>query len=145
MSRGISDKEIKFLCLSSGGLCAFPGCDKRLIGEGSSLDDPVILGEMAHIVAESRSGPRGVTQLSDEERNKHANLILLCAEHHTVIDRQPNTYSIPVLRQMKADHEARITALAGEKPASTERPKVREKVYCTLLPVMHLPISTIIC
>ncbi len=139
MSRGIPDKEIKLLCLSSGGLCAFPGCDKRLIKEGSSLDDPVVIGEIAHIIAESRSGPRGDAVLSDEDRNKHTNLILLCPEHHTIIDRQPNTYSIPVLRQMKADHEARISALSGKQEAAPERAKVHEKIYCTLLPVTHLP------
>lgn len=139
MSRAIPDKEVKLLCLSSGGLCAFPGCEKRLIRDGSSLDDPVVVGEIAHIVAESRSGPRGGAMLSDEDRNKHTNLILVCPEHHTIIDRQPNTYSIAVVRQMKADHEARIRALSGEQEAGPERARVRERIYCTLLPVTHLP------
>ena len=139
MSRGISDKEVKLLCLSSGGLCAFPGCDKRLIRDGSSADDPVVIGEIAHIIAESRSGPRGDAVLSAEGRNKHSNLILLCPEHHTIIDRWPNTYSIPVLRQLKADHEARISAMGGMKESPRGRAQVHETIYCTLLPLTHLP------
>jgi hypothetical protein len=139
VSRGISDKEVKLRCLSSGGLCAFPGCEKRLIRDGSSVDDPIVIGEIAHIIAESRSGPRGDAAFSDEDRSKHTNLILLCPEHHTIIDRQPNTYSIPVLRQMKADHEGRISALGGEQVMVPVKANVRENIYCTLLPLTHLP------
>src|SRR5215211_6156641 len=97
----------------SGNVCAFPGCDRRLVEPGTNTDDPAVLGEMAHIVGEKRRGPRGADEMPPSERNSHANLVLLCGDHHKLIDSQPNAYSVPVLRAMKSDHEARIPAGNG--------------------------------
>jgi hypothetical protein len=88
VSRNIPEKEIKMLCVLSGGVCAFPGCGKHLIEPGNSADDPAFLGEIAHIVADSRQGPRGTSPLTDEQRDMHTNLILLCGDHHKIIDSQ---------------------------------------------------------
>lgn len=139
MSRSIPPKEVKLLCLKSGGICAFPKCGKSLIQEGTTLDAPVVTGEMAHIVAYEPGGPRGDASIPEEERNKHTNLILLCGDHHKLIDSQFTTYSVPVLRQMKRDHETRICRLTQpeepEPPAST----VQEVLHSSLLAVSHLP------
>jgi hypothetical protein len=43
----------------SGNMCAFPDCKQLLTTEGTSDDPVVVLGEIAHIVAESPDGPRG--------------------------------------------------------------------------------------
>jgi hypothetical protein len=139
VSRSVSQKEIKLLCLQSGGVCAFPGCGRYLVEAGTLQDDPVVLGEIAHIVAESRQGPRGTAALTEEERNKHANLILLCGDHHKIIDSQPNTYSIPVLRQMKADHEARIRKAMTSTPVEPQQGLKSEVIPGTLLTATHLP------
>ena len=108
MGPNIPDKEMKTLIALSGGVCAFPGCDKRLVEPGNGHDDAAFLGEMAHIVADSRQGPRGDSPMSDEDRDKHTNLLLLCGDHHKTIDSQPRTYSVSVLRAIKEDHEGRI-------------------------------------
>src|ERR1700730_6932395 len=109
MSRShIPDRELKLLFLYSGNVCAFPACDKSLVEPGTLEDRPAVIGDTAHIVASSRQGPRGEDPLSDEDRDKYENLILLCTEHHTIVDTQLNTYSVAVLRQMKTDHERRI-------------------------------------
>lgn len=139
MSRGIPVKEIKLLCLQSGGICAFPRCDRYLIEPSTQEDDPVVLGEISHIVAESRQGPRGIAELTEGERNKHTNLILFCGDHHKIIDSQPNTYSIPVLRQMKVDHEARIRKATTPRPLELEGDLQTETIHSTLLSVTHLP------
>jgi hypothetical protein len=55
----IPEKDQKLLFMNSGKRCAFPECRFLLVAEASPADRPVILGEMAHIVAESPSGPRG--------------------------------------------------------------------------------------
>lgn len=127
------------LFLKSGNVCAFRDCGRSLIEPGDEGDADAIIGEMAHIVADSRQGPRGDEPLDEGERNKHANLILVCPEHHTIIDKQPRTYSVAVLRQMKADHESRIQA-ALAKPAVEPKPElIKERIQSTLLPVTHLP------
>src|SRR3989442_14479993 len=79
-------KELKLLFLRSRGVCAFPNCNKLLDEPATEKDDPVVLGCIAHIIADSRQGPRGVAELNDEDRNKYGNLILLCGDHHKLID-----------------------------------------------------------
>lgn len=139
MSRTIPEKEAKLLYLQSGCLCAFPGCGQRLIEPGTPGDDPAIIAEVAHIVAGSRQGPRGKAPLTEQERNMHANLILFCPRHHKVIDSQCNVYSIPVLQQMKADHEARVRRATA--PAATEfsAKPTSEAIHSTLMSITQLP------
>ena len=139
MGRNIPEREMKSLIALSGGVCAFPRCEKRLVTPGTDSDPGVFLGEMAHIVADSRQGPRGDSPLTDEERERHGNLLLLCGDHHKTIDSQPLTYSVSVLRAIKADHEGRIRrATAPDDPAPSIEMK-REVIHGTLLPLSHLP------
>lgn len=139
MRKEIPDKEKKALTLKSGNLCAFPRCGRKLVEPETEDDDPAIVGEIAHIVADSRQGPRGDSPLSDEERSKQSNLILLCSNHHSIIDKQKHTYSVQVLRQMKADHEAFVERqLSGAQP-SQKTQLVSEEIHSTLLPVTDLP------
>jgi hypothetical protein len=141
MSRAIPDKEWKVLLVDSGGLCAFPGCGKKLVEPGNHEDDAAFLGKIAHIVADSRQGPRGDSPMSDQDRDKHTNLMLVCGDHHDVIDKQPRTYSVPVLRRMKQDHEARIhQATRGPSPPPIVR-MTRETIHSSVLPVTHLPAA----
>lgn len=64
-----------------------------------------ILGEMAHIVAASKDGPRGNSELSSEERDSYQNLILLCPNHHSIIDNDETTWTVEKLHKMKKAHE----------------------------------------
>lgn len=138
----IPEKEIKLLCLMSGGVCAVRECGRSLIEPGTSLDDAVVTGEAAHIVADSRQGPRGDHPLDEKERNKHTNLILLCREHHKVIDSQPHSYSVAVLQQMKYDHESHQAKLrdgTSVRKDTAPKPLQAESIRSTLLSVTHLP------
>ncbi len=130
--------EQKILAFASGGICAFPDCGANLVNHEASADG-TITGEIAHIVAGQRQGPRGRVQMSDEERNKAANLVLLCSQHHTVIDRNPHVYSVHVLRQMKADHEKRVAAATERKTPSWPIALCEEVVHSTMLKVSQLP------
>lgn len=134
----VTTREQKIVSMNSGGACAFPGCGKSLISyEGDP--DGTVLGEIAHIIAEHRQGPRGRATLTDEERNRAFNLVLLCGDHHTLIDDNPHTYSVQVLRQMKADHETRIATLTRPAPAPAAPALLVEKVHSTVLRVTQLP------
>ncbi len=139
MSRSITDKEWKMLISASGGYCAFPGCDQHLAESSTAQDGGSFLGQAAHIIADSRQGPRGRSELSDQDRDKHTNLILLCGVHHKLIDDQPRTYSVPVLQQMKRDHEDRMRQQNGRAAAAPPPVRKLEGLHSTLLPVTHLP------
>ena len=134
----ISEKDIKILITKARGTCSFPGCCKQLVGSSTSPDNDVFLGKMAHIIADSRQGPRGDSGLTSEERKKHTNLILLCQEHHDIVDQQIHTYSVPVLRQMKRDHEER-TQLSYNETEQVRTTSVSETVFCSMLPVSRFP------
>ncbi len=134
-----SSKEKHIVYMNSAGFCAFPTCSKKLVEKANSKDDAAVLGELAHIVADKRQGPRGGDVLSEEDRAKHTNLILLCTEHHTIIDTQHRTYSVAVLRQMKADHENRVNQALSKAVPVPPIPLVNEKIQSTVLPITALP------
>lgn len=146
-----SQKDLRLLYQLSGNRCAFPGCPKELVYLAASEHAPVSISEVAHIVASKLDGPRGKHPLPVEELDKYSNLILLCEEHHHLIDSQPQTFTVERLRQMKADHEALIrqaTGLAKETDSTaTERESARETLYSTLLPVLRMPrhVYGVIC
>ena len=73
----IPPREQRILLQKSGNCCVFLHCRRVLTAEDSPPDRAVILGEIAHIVAESPEGPRGDSPLPLVERNKYENLILL--------------------------------------------------------------------
>jgi len=135
----VSVQEQKKVCIASGGKCAFPGCDIELVSYEAGPEGTIV-GEIAHLVAEHRQGPRGRSGMTDEERNKANNLMLLCTLHHTVIDQNPHSYSVQVLRQMKADHEKRIAATTPQKPLGfINESLVEERVHSTMLSITQLP------
>jgi hypothetical protein len=105
------------------------------------LDDSAVLSEVAHIVARSIDGPRGHDPLPLSERDGFANLILLCEQHHHVVDAQPQYYTVARLVQFKQDHEDRIgTALERSIGCHIAlAPQVRETLHSTLLPVERMP------
>jgi hypothetical protein len=66
---------------------------------------------MAHILAAQDDGPRANPEFTEEERGKFSNLILLCANCHTIIDKAPENFPDGVIIGWKSDHEARIAAV----------------------------------
>lgn len=101
MSIGLPD--IKLLWGRAGGLCTI--CRINLSEEKKTSSEAFPFGEQAHIVAEEDNGPRGKSRLTPEQRNNYPNLILLCPNCHTKIDKAPEEFSIELLHQLKAEHE----------------------------------------
>ena len=98
----------RLLCLLSriaANRCAFPECLLELVMDASETDDEALIGEECHIIAQDINGPRGDHAMPIEARDKYSNFILLCSNHHTLIDKQPNTYTIENLQELKASHE----------------------------------------
>ena len=127
----------------SGNMCAFPDCRLLLTAEGTPEDPVVVLGEIAHIVAESPSGPRGQSRLTAKQRNAYPNLILLCNQHHQLIDSEGAlaTYTVERLTAMKEDHEKWVErTLRGRRNVAADvPPMVQDTVYSNLLPVRQMP------
>jgi len=68
-------------------------------------DRAAIVGEIAHIVANSDTGPRADPTFPKDQRNKYENLILLCPNDHTPVDKQDSTFTVQDLRSWKNEHE----------------------------------------
>lgn len=90
----------------SGNQCARPGCRTVLLSAKG-----VLVGEVAHIAAESPGGPRFDPKLTEEERRGFNNLLLLCATCHSLVDKDPDSYPRPMVRKWKRDREARFEAV----------------------------------
>lgn len=82
-----------------------PNCRLDLYEDETETDDPTVVGENCHIVSESDDGPRADALMPLERRNSYSNLILLCRNHHKVIDSQEIEYSVERLHKMKKSHE----------------------------------------
>jgi len=111
MSGYIPEKDLKIICMRSGNRCAYPGCNEILIKDGTEYDDASIIAAVAHIKGEKPGAARYDSDMTKKERNSHSNLILLCNNHHKLVDDQPNTYSVDTLIGYKLEHEKRIICL----------------------------------
>jgi len=104
------------LCVRAGGRCEFDSCNEYLF-EHPLTYRTGIFGEMAHMVAFRRAGPRGRGS-RPVDINNEKNLMLLCPTCHKLIDDNPCDYSLQTLQEYKTNHEARIrhvTALGQER------------------------------
>jgi hypothetical protein len=100
-----SSATVKRLFALSHNCCAFPGCDRPLI---EPLSQEVV-GQICHIKAASEGGPRFDSRQTSEERHDFANLILMCRDHHVVIDRDIEGYPPSRLTAIKQEHESKST------------------------------------
>lgn len=100
----ITDRTRKMLWGRSGGVCAI--CRMQLFEEEGLSYDPSVLGQECHIVGEENlaKSPRGLHVMPLAERNLYDNLILLCRDHHKIIDDQTDKYSIDELHRIKNEH-----------------------------------------
>lgn len=97
---GINTTTIKTLFARSGNMCAFPGCNSLIVdGAGN------VIGEICHIAAQSPGGPRYDDRQTEAERHEVDNLLLLCANHHKIIDGNEAAYPVHLLKGMKAARE----------------------------------------
>lgn len=114
---GIALKTHKMLWGRSGNRCAIENCRKVLVYDVSETDGDIsVLGEEAHIVARELSGPRGASELPIEARDKYSNLILLCHDHHKIIDDNPEGWPVEKLNAIKQDHEIWVRSTLGSDP-----------------------------
>lgn len=127
----------------AGATCAYPKCRRSLVRDATLEDREVLVGEIAHIVSQGERGPRSGAEIPGENIDGYDNLILLCHEHHELVDQQEHTYPVERLLHFKQDHEkwvkARLSRDLEYEGLSRPTNTVVETVYATLMPVLQLP------
>jgi hypothetical protein len=102
----------------AAGRCQYEGCNKPLWLDSLTKAE-FNTSYIAHIVADSEDGPRGDKILSAKLAKDISNLMLMCDEHHRLIDKADVAgHSISRLTGMKKKHESRIeivSAISEEK------------------------------
>lgn len=114
------------LAFRSGDLCAFPGCNRRLTVDGGQESQPAVIGQAAHIAGEKPGAARYNESMTDQQRNHCDNLIYLCCDHHTQIDKQVNDFSVEALLDMKAKHEQCIREATNDAFAEVGFPELEQ-------------------
>jgi hypothetical protein len=99
------------LFADSGGYCQNPSCLEKLFVDTG--DNNIHIAEMAHVFSASDDGPRSNKRMTKEERGGHSNLILLCANCHTKIDKAENDFPDSLISEWKKGHIEKISNLFG--------------------------------
>lgn len=98
----------------AGYVCAFPNCLAPTYGPALDDSRSVNVGVAAHIAAASEGGPRYDATLTAEQRASADNGIWLCSTHATLIDRDVDRFTIPVLQDWKCEIENRAIKMLGQ-------------------------------
>jgi len=99
------------LFAESAGYCQNPGCSNKLFVDAAGKS--IHIAEMAHVFAAIDGGPRTNPALSKEERGAFENLVVLCANCHTTVDKAPDAYSDKMMLGWKRDHANKLQGLFG--------------------------------
>ena len=100
----------------AAGRCQYRGCNKPLFVDALTKSE-FNQSYIAHIVADVPGGPRGDVVRSDLLKKDITNLMLMCDEHHRLIDKKDVAgHPEPLLLQMKKEHEDRIEKVASINP-----------------------------
>jgi hypothetical protein len=96
-------KTVKRLFALSGNRCAFPKCPTLI----TIPESGTVIGQICHIMAQEKNGPRYEASQTEKERQSFDNLVLMCGVHHKIIDDDVTTYTVERLRAIKAEHQAK--------------------------------------
>ena len=114
----ISNPKKLILMGLCGGKCEFRGCEKSIV-QDMLTEEKSNLSNYAHIIASSSNGPRGDEFLSEKLSDDENNVMVLCRDHHKLIDDYPEKYTVDILKEMKKEHENYIKDLMKIRKEST--------------------------
>lgn len=115
------------LAFRSGGVCAFPMCGKHLTYRAQVGDDTYV-GEAAHIRGEKPTAARHDASMTNDERDSVQNLIYLCTDHHTIIDKVAADWPTATLIQLKETHERQVRQAIEATFADVSFPELENAV-----------------
>jgi hypothetical protein len=114
----ITDRTRKILWGRSGNLCAY--CRRVLVEDGANPSDESVVGDECHLIGERPDAARGHLGVGRDDLDESDNLVLLCEVHHKLVDDQPETYTVEILRAMKAAHELWVKEKLARKPGGKQ-------------------------
>ena len=106
----LSLADTKLLWARAAGRCSRPGCGADLTR--SNQGQHYVLGEQAHVVAQSKDGPRAIAEGGPDT---YENMILLCPTCHSEIDKRAELFPVEAIVGWKRDHEACVAAFGSEQ------------------------------
>lgn len=115
------------LAFRSGGICAFPKCGKHLTYCANAGDD-TYFGEAAHIRGEKPTAARYDESMTRDARDNVQNLIYLCANHHTIIDKVEADWPVAKLETLKSDHERHVREAIDKEFADVDFAELKNAV-----------------
>jgi len=113
-SRGAASPDAstqRRLFAASAGYCQNPGCSNDLFVDAAG--ETIHIAEMAHVFAANDGGPRAKPELSKEERGAFENLVMLCANCHTMVDKAPDAFPDRMILGWKREHANKLQGLFG--------------------------------
>jgi hypothetical protein len=128
---GLSDRDEKMLWAKAGNRCSYRYGDE-ICNELLFFDDgrkAVNKGDECHIVGDKPGAARYVDDYPDKDT--YSNRILMCRNHHKVIDDNEDVYTVEVLQNMKASHEEAIAKATEE--GTIERVVIRDSQFRTVV------------
>jgi len=97
--------------MDAGGRCMYKGCGRDLTSIDHTLKESH-KAYLAHIVASNPDGPRGNPQTSHSLSDKSDNIMLMCDEHHRLIDKiDVYSHPAPLLQEMRQQHSETVRTL----------------------------------
>lgn len=108
-NRSVSAKDQRILYGMSGAVCANCRC---LIVETKSDGSKYHISEIAHIRGKAGKALRHDPILTDEETNDESNLIVLCPNCHTTIDKNEDDYPVERIMKIKKEHDEWVLSWA---------------------------------
>lgn len=115
-SHTYSTKTVKRLLMFSAARCMNPSCSRVLFADLGGHDEPV--DKICHIHSEKTNGPRHLPGMTIDDLRDYENLVLLCDDCHTCIDRNPRDYPASLLRSWR---EGRAEQVLRAQSGQAER------------------------
>lgn len=113
-SRGAASPDAhtqRRLFAASAGYCQNPGCSNELFVDAAGKS--IHIAEMAHVFAANDGGPRANPALTEAERGAFENLVMLCANCHTMVDKAPDAFPDTMMLTWKREHANKLRGLFG--------------------------------
>ena len=123
------------LYADSGGYCQRPECGSDLFHTSSTKRTTI--AEVAHVISASEAGPRSPSLPLNRDLNHYDNLILLCPNCHTLIDKDEEAYPVETILEWKSQHRETIRALF-RTPQFSSRPMARQAIEQALAENYHI-------
>ena len=102
-------QTLKYLLARSGGFCENPDCNKDLFVFFTKKTF-VDIEQAAHIIPVGDKGPRSNEKI-EGDIDSTDNILLLCPNCHSIIDKAPLEYTRDRLLLWKTEHENKVKTL----------------------------------